>query len=431
MLLRFSVRNHRSLRDRQELSLVAAGSIKDNPEGLIRPEGLDLDPGVLPVAVIYGANASGKSNVLHALEAMSRAVLDSYRKWKPDAGVHRWPFYLEEQTRAQSSEFEVDIVVGGVRYQYGFEADDQLFLREWLRAWPRGRRQTWFEREKDQPIRFGRALSGGRAIEAVSRPNSLFLSAAVQAGHQQLSTVAGWFERLRLARRENEAARLEYAVSQVRKRGWEAILKQLLHVADFGISKLEVFEQKLSEGEQQRVSAILQAIQNLSPEEARAEAARPRQRLVLKHRARDQAVALTMEDESDGTLVFLSLVYPVLDALTRGEVLLVDELESSMHPELARALIDLFLDPGTNTGAGQLICTTHNTQLMRTKGLRRDSVWFTEKGTEGATRLFPLTDYRTRKKMDLESGYLQGRFGGVPVLGDFREVARLVGRGAA
>jgi predicted ATPase len=191
-----------------------------------------------------------------------------------------------------------------------------------------------------------------------------------------------------------------------------------------------VIEHKLSKAERNRVEAVLQAVGDMSKEEARLAAEKPQFRFVLKHNAKRGSVALTMEDECDGTMALLGLVYRVLDALSRGEVLLVDELEASMHPDLARALITLFLDPRTNTASGQLVCATHNTHLLNTPGLRRDCVWFTEKTRHGATTLYPLTDFHTRKNASIETGYLQGRFGAVPLLGDFGEVVRAVARGS-
>jgi hypothetical protein len=430
MLLRFAVQNHRSIRDEQELSLVASAAIKDSSSSLIRPDGLELEPGVLPLAIIYGANASGKSNVLCAIDAMAQAVRDSYRTWKDDGGVHRWPFVLEEAWRSKPSEYGADFVVSGTRYRYGFEANNQAILREWLYAWPKGRQQVWFEREAGRPIRFGRHVTGGRAVESITRQNSLFLSAAKQSGHARLAPVAGWFWNLKLARRDNEPARLEYAASQVATRGWQAVLRDLLLVADLGILRVEAATHKLPKQEREQLARVLGALGNLSPEKAREEAARPRPRLLLKHRARKGSVKFTMEDESRGTIALMALAYPVLDALARGEVLLVDELESSMHPELAQALVHLFLDPEANTGGGQLICATHSTHLLNTANLRRDSVWFTEKSREGATKLFPLTDFRTRKNASVETGYLQGRFGAVPLLGDFTDVVRAVSSGS-
>src|SRR6478736_4030790 len=171
-LLKFRTGNHRSLRDEQELSFVASDGADNR---LVRPGGVD-EP-LLPVLALYGANASGKSNVFDAIQFAQRAVVLSHRSWEPDAGVARQPFALRV-SREEPSLYVFDLVLNEVRFQYGFAVDDSAVVEEWLHSWPHGRKQELFSRDRGS-FDFNRYLHGeNKAIEALTRPNSLFLSAA-------------------------------------------------------------------------------------------------------------------------------------------------------------------------------------------------------------------------------------------------------------
>jgi hypothetical protein len=182
MLIQLRVENHRSLRDEQVLSMVAADLGDAGSERLIRAEG--FEHALLPAVALYGANASGKSNVIGALAFMQRAVLESHRLWNPEGGAPQEPFALSTKAN-EPSLYEVDIMLEGTRLRYGFVLSAGRIEEEWLYAWPRDRKQLWFEREGDA-FRFGKALRGeNEAIKALTRPNSLFLSAAAQNNPEQ------------------------------------------------------------------------------------------------------------------------------------------------------------------------------------------------------------------------------------------------------
>ena len=192
MLLRFGVSNRLSIRDRQELSLTSS-SLKDRTDGLIdcasSPTG-----SIVPAVVIYGANASGKTNLVHSIRAMRSMVLGSHSRGEPGGGVpHRQPFALDVGGSQTPTCFDIDFVMDGVRHHYGFEASDDVFESEWLYAFPKAHRRTLFEREGNE-FHFGRALGGpNKTIASLVRPNSLYVSAAAQNGHKQLSNVFLYF----------------------------------------------------------------------------------------------------------------------------------------------------------------------------------------------------------------------------------------------
>lgn len=409
MLIRFRAENFRSIKDEQELSLVAS-ALSEHAESLVHVPQYDLD--LLRAAGIYGANASGKSTVVDALGFMQRAVTDSHTTWSPQGGVDLTPFALDPAFAHSPSTFAVDLLLDGVRYEYGFVADSSRIREEWLYAWPRGRRQEWFTRDvttKDE-FAFSRLLSGeNRAIRALTRPNSLFLSAAAQNNHEMLSPVHRWFTDLLLVVEDGVDRDLGRRVARrcqdlPYRRGIVELLKQ----ADLGISGIELVD---SEGREHwddmhrgfRVGKFDPLSSN------------PDVRFVHRTIVGGD-VALPFWYESAGTRTLFALAGAIVDALASGGTLVVDELDRSLHPHLATQIVRTFNDPGMNPRNAQLIFNTHDTNLLDAGVLRRDQVWFTEKGDDGATHLFPLTDFRARKYENLQRGYLQGRYGAVPSL---------------
>lgn len=417
MLIRFRVSNFRSLKDEQELSLVAAF-----PEGrtdLVRVEGAGLD--LLRVAGIYGANAAGKSNVLEALEFMSQAIRGSHRQWGPEQPIPREPFLLDPAMRGEPSLFQVDFLIEGVRYQYGFRLDDERVLEEWLYTYPKNRRQVWLVRcaDEPEPFVFGRELKGSnRTIEILTRKNSLFLSVAAENNHQALLPIYAWLVNgLKFSSARN---RTRHVPLQALKQDGKRIL-DFLKLADLGIVDFEI-QGTTSPGFDVVVD------EDANPGSIDWEIKRLRRQLQLtdpklyfKHQAKGDEISLPIQRESQGTRAWLALLGPLLDVLRNKGVLCIDELDASLHPHLAAEVIRIFQDPDRNPGGAQLIFNTHDTNLLGNllgdkPILYRDQVWFVEKDQEGASHLYPLTDFKPRKAENLELGYLQGRYGAIPFI---------------
>lgn len=415
MLIEFRVENHRSLRDEQALTLEAGriGESSDQRPRLVPGHGEPL----LPAAVIYGANASGKSNVLSALAFMREAVILSHRRWEPDGGIPRIAFAWGGN-RNRSSMFEASFLAEGIKYVYGFAVSDEVVEEEWLSAWPNNRKQVWIEREGNQ-FKFGDHLKGPNdAVKEVTRSNALFVSAAAQHGHGQLKSLYSWFRRVFSVHVSGHPSPMFYSglmpeslfSSDSEQRSLfpsdnaddtlVTRIRQLLKAADFGIVDI-----KRTDTEQELQGRMY----------------RNRQ-IVLQHQVGDDDSWLDLEQESAGTKTLFRMAPSVFRALDSGGVLLVDELESSLHPLLGLAIVKMFNCPKANPNNAQVVFTTHDTNLLGTTlgepPLRRDQIWFTEKDKEGASKLYPLTDYKPRKAENLERGYLQGRYGAIPFLGD-------------
>jgi uncharacterized protein len=412
VLIRFRVENFRSIYQEQELSLVAS-PLSEREETLVHADLYRLD--LLRAAAIYGANASGKSTLFAALGFMKEAVENSHRKWEPDGGISRAPFALDQAAASAPSLFAVDLLLDGVRYEYGFVIDSSRVLEEWLHAYPKGRRQEWFTREsgRSQEFTFSRHLQGeNRTIAGLTRPNSLFLSAAAQNNHAMLAPLFRWFSTLWIVDEQSRSA-FSIAVSHLcRDEPMRAGIRMFMEFADLGITDVDVIEEDFSS---------YAARHNLRADDPAMQAFSPRIGVGVQFRHRAELtngdVVLPFDQESQGTRTLFELAGVILAMLTSGGVLVVDELDRSLHPYLALKILEMFNNPATNRNNAQLIFNTHDTNLLDSRILRRDQIWFTEKGADGATRLFPLTDFRARKYENLERGYLQGRYGAVPSVG--------------
>lgn len=424
MLLKFSAANFRSLRDEQELSLVAS-SLTGHPGGVLAAGALNTP--ALRVAAIYGANASGKTNVLRALHFMWRAVVDSQVSWKPEQPIPRQPFRLSGDPSETPSKFEVDIVIDQARYQYGFSVNDERILDEWLYAFPSSRRQLWFRRS-EASISFGKYLSGeNRLIERVTRANSLFLSAAAQNNHEQLTPIYRFFaSQLTFVTNRREVLR-QRTIQMCSDPNRRARVEELLRDADLGLVSIEMREREVPDATKRLFSALRDSgnLEDLSPD-----LPTKLPEISFYHRCEhDSTVRLSMAAESQGTLAYFELLGPVIEALESGGVLAIDELDSSLHPLLALQLVTMFNSPESNPNGAQLIFNTHDTNLLDPHVLRRDQVWFTEKDRCGATHLYPLTDFKPRKHENLQRGYLQGRYGAIPFLGSLRLAPAVIAGG--
>lgn len=402
MLLRFRATNFASLRDEQELSMIA---LDDHAELATSAVPLNKDR-VLPAAGIFGPNASGKSNLIKAMDFARATVIESHQRWLPEDPIPRWPFRLDAASRNAPSEFVFEFVHQETRFEYGFSLDDTKILEEWLFSWPKGRRTVLFERSRME-IGFGASLTGHKAtIADLVRENSLFLSAAAANNQAQLRSIAGWFGRWR-----------KVTTGPPNRPPVEPVDEQtmsLLRYADIGVIGTSMVE--LSPEEAQAITAW-----SLRTNRDGKSVVTAAPRLELVHRAQTTAGGepLPWRWESSGTQVWFRLSRMAISCLSEGKILAIDDLGSDLHPLLTAQLVGLFQDRRTNPNGAQLVFTGHDVNLLGRHveyRLRRDQVWLTAKDEGGATRVYPLTEYgRVRDGLDdVEGRYLQGRYGAVP-----------------
>lgn len=434
MLRSFQVENHKSIRDEQELLLVPA---------------YDKTRPALPVAAVFGANASGKSNLLDALAFMRRAVRTSFSVWEPGAGVPRSPFALEPGYQAQPSRYVVDLLLDGARYTYGFAVDDHCIVEEWLYAYPHSRKRVVFERD-GQKIEFGSTVRDARTsvIAESTRVNALLLDVAARANQPDVQPVYSWFRTGLFEPALDEKGSAAALAERIQAGGEDAAgLVDLIRAADLGIADVQAIAHDggpppdieevsaLLKGESADFDRQMELLRfmvnrNLVTGTDAAAVAEQFRRPSLRFLHGPHAVPLTISDQSDGTRTWLTLVAAALTTLDRGAVLVVDEIDTSLHPRLTARLIELFRDQRTNTHGGQLLFTTHDATLLGTSFgteiLGRDEVWFVEKDGTGATKLYPLSDFHPRKEENTERRYLGGSYGAVPAVYSDTLVERLL-----
>jgi uncharacterized protein len=415
LLIRFRVENHRSIYEEQELSFVAA-PLAELPEKVVHTKHKDL--ALLRAVGIYGANASGKSNVLNALQFMQSAVVHSQRTWKPDGGVPRSPFLLDPEAVSKPSFFEVDFLLDDTRYTYGFVVDSKRVLEEWLYASPQGKRQKWFSRDSadSSEFSFGRFLSGeNKSIQALTRENSLFLSAAAQNNHQMLSPIFEWFSTALTFNDEGNRKTPVSTAKNFRNFKYQTGILSIIQHSDLGITNIDIEDKELTDHLKRVIEATFDD-KKIALEMIKEYPTIPE--IALRHRSEiaGKDISIPFKDESLGTQALFALAGPVVETLAEGGLLCVDELDASLHPLMAVEIVKMFNDPKRNPHNAQLLFNTHDTNILECGDLRRDQIWFTEKDKNGATQLYPLTDYKARREENLKRGYLQGRYGAVPFI---------------
>lgn len=414
MLIEFRVKNFRSLRDEQVLSLVASKDrTLQNTHTL--NTGLNAVPTLLRSAAVYGANAGGKSNLIKALQYMRGVVLESATIIQPGQTYAVQPFRLDSRSANQPTEFEITFILDSVRYQYGFAMTPQRIVSEHLLVYKAFKPQRWFERYYDNELdkdiyEFGPGLKGAKSLwEGATRANSLFLSMAAQLNSEALRPLFDWFANGLIIFNEQNQLSPQASIQMLKQAEGRKQICDLLTAADISIADIEVITRKVPS---QAVHFDLVA----GKTEVRSEEVEENQ-LRFSHVTEQGKAVFDLMDESNGTRNLLFLTGPVLDILKKGLILVIDELDTSLHTLLVRELVRLFHRPEVNIGGAQLIFTTHDTSLLDAPDLfRRDQVWFVEKDHEQASTLVALSEFSPRKNEALERGYLIGRYGGVPFL---------------
>ena len=422
-LLSFTAENARSYRDEVHLSLLAG---RLSPKSVVRTLPTAGQPvRVLPAAGLFGANASGKSTLLKAMADMRTRVLSSFPQL-PGTGITRHDFLLEpdESRVLRPTRFEIELVLGGVRWQYCSELDDSYVLGEHAHYYPNGRQALVFRRERspegDDDVVFGPAFRAqGQRLHRFVPANALLLSVAGAVGFEPLTALFAWFhDNFHTADSTNRAARTHRTIEFLEDPQAQRRARALLRAADLAVT--DAARTPIDPG----IREILRRIDRESDGEYDIDAVDEIDSdlyggIQLTHRTPHGSVVLVDSHESLGTLVWVGLIGSVLDALDRGTVLLVDELDASLHPHLVRDLVELFQSPRRNPNSAQLVFNAHDVTLLgdsSERTLSRDQVWFTEKQSNGATILYPLSDFRPRHDEAVERRYRQGRYGGVPTI---------------
>lgn len=422
ILLRFTFRNHRSFRDEAVFDLTRS-SLKT----LKLPEGTRWADHVHHVDGVYGANASGKSNLLDALHYALIAIKSSASTWLAVPEFPRAPFALDPARLGNPSEYELEFVSRGRRYDYRFSADAEGICDESLKVLGKQRWTSLLERTRDGKV----SRVGGLA--RVAR-RELALSRAAEMDHEVLAPIrrdlVEGFDVYRVGDHEVRARVEQITELLVKGRLEFDELVALARIADTGITRIRVEEREVPEELREFFRRVMQRDKQTTQDMTDSDGDSNQQtgaqdaRLAREFIARNLAFThgregadLRERDESTGTMAWLALGTAVLDALRNGRVLVVDELGAALHPDLSRIIVDWFEDPDVNATGAQLVFTSHDMSLMGTGSGERDKreqVWLVEKDAEGASELVNLGEFALQPRSNVPKQYLEGRFGAVP-----------------
>ena len=399
MLLEFCVKNFLSIKDDLKLSFVATTLMESlsEPNDVIRIS--DMGLALVRSAVIYGANASGKTNVLKAIAFYKSFIMNSFKNGQAGESIDVENFRLNASTVQEPTTMEATFTVGEYLYRYGFEVGEKAVHAEWLyRRMNRKRSkevEIFYREETGVTVHAKSPLMQDLVNRKMVRDNALLLSTAAQFNETTAVDILHWLSDTQVLFCSEDDKMWLQAIRHLDDEKMRERIVRFAKYADLGIENIT-------------------KIGN---------------RIVSSHRQYDDEgretndVAFSFSgNESEGTIKYFSLAYPIIDALDNGKRLVVDELDSKLHPLLVRKIVTLFNSAETNPKGAQLLFTTHDTFLLSAGLFRRDQVWFTQKDNFGATEAYSLAEYKVRGSSPFERDYLQGKFGATPIIGDMETI---------
>jgi hypothetical protein len=417
MLIGFRFQNFRSFLAEQSFSFSTSSDRTHESTHLIKT-GMKAVPRISKAAIVFGPNASGKTNLLIALATFRDLILHSSGYSDSQFSERHTPFRFGP-SMTQPTEFEIDVLLDRVRYRYAISYDSQRIRFERLLVYRSGKSQRWFERRFDEATRkdtwapFSPNFNGPREMwRKATRPKALFLTTAAQLNSEQLAPLLDWVEHRLEILFPGDMTDVNRIAMRIQDETFKTRVLELLSAVDIHVDDVRFAEQDPS----------------------RADPAPPPGNGFLRrgsaHRsieflhARDGLVPMWLDSvfEAAGTQRLIGLFGPLLQAAENGKLLLIDEFDASLHPLVARFLIRLINDPRVSSKGAQLLLTSHNTTLMDLDILRRDEIWLVQLDDKHASNLLPLLRSSPRKHELIAKNYLKGRYGAVPLIRSWESV---------
>ena len=427
MLIQFSVKNYKTFKDKATISFVASNYDKTTREddNIHKEDKFELR--LLKSSVIYGANASGKSKFIDAIAFMKRFVIISSKDSQKGDDIDLEPFRLNTESEKEPSEFEIIFIFKNTMYRYGFEADKNRIISEWLYYKPKTKEVELFYRDYQDFEIHKRSFSKGQTLvkEDLIRDNALLLSVAAQFNEKKSLAVIEWFKSIGVISGAKEAGYESFTITKTKDENFKLRILDLLKNADLGIQdiKVEMLDLKNLPKEMPK------EIKDFIIKKAEEDDAEFLSDVLTSHRKYDSNKQLSGytnfsldDDESLGTRKFFALTGPILDSLENGNTLIIDELDSKLHSNLVCKIVSLFNSKNSNPKNSQLLFNTHDTNLLSSGLFRKDQIWFTDKNRYGEAKLYSLADFKSnevRKTEAFEENYIRGKYGAIPFLGDF------------
>lgn len=427
MLLQFSVGNYLSFKDQVTLNLEAS-TISDHSEPVFEVDRYKLLRG----AAIYGANSSGKSNLILAMGKMRELVLGSAEKSSVST-LDIMPFLLNSETEQMPSHFEVMFLINGLRYRYGFEVDSELVHAEWLfeSKVPGGAEFELFTREKDK-INVATRFKEGKDLATKTRNNALFLAIVDQFAGALAGRIIAWFRSFRIISGLSHKQYGLQTIDSLKNENSQKLITDFLESLDLGFEGLNINVEKFSESHlpDELPVAIKNELLSKLKDSDRYEVSTLHKKYNEDGKVVEEVYFDLQNQESKGTKKIFDLSGAIFNALTNGGQLVVDEIDASMHPNLMLSILRLFHTAETNPKNAQLIISTHDTNLLTYANYRRDQIYFVEKDKYGASDLYSLVEFKhengknVRSDESYEKYYIQGRYGAIPFIGNPENIIR-------
>lgn len=416
MLIQFSVGNFLSFKEVVTLSMVAS-SIKEHQEtNVFAVNKLNL----LKSAVLYGANASGKSNLFKAMNFAKNFILNSSKETQSEEPIRVRNFKLSNETQNAPSYFEIIFICEKIKYRYGFEADKAEVQSEWLYYTPKTKETKLFEREKNN-FKLGTHFKEGEDFRDKTRKNALFLSVVAQFNGEISNKILKWIKNnyniISSAIDAPHSNRLRFNAEQLKEPKRISEILNFLKIADLGIEDIKFEELKFKSEDFIESSGVPEELKNKLIEDGISVI----HTLHIKYEKNKPTTLVPFileQDESEGTKKIFALSNPILDALKNGTVLVIDEFDDRLHPIITKFLIKLFNSKERNPNNAQLIFTSHDTNFLNKNIFRRDQIWFAEKDNYGSTDLYSLVEYKVRKDASFDKDYILGKYGAIPFVGE-------------
>jgi AAA15 family ATPase/GTPase len=417
MILSFRVKNFRSFAEDAVLSMRPVKAYKEYQENIFRNDNVE----VLKIAGVYGANASGKSNLVNAIRTMRKILLGSLRRSSVDA-IEAEPFELDVDKRTSPTEFNMEMLIDNHVYRYGFSVTKQEVVSEWLfRSLGRQRsvERVMFIRDANTLLESNKqSLPELKTLDMKTLlPNSLLLPRLDQLNNIVAKKVMRWFYDLRVLSGSYSSNYGDYSATHFDDDTFRDKMMRILRFADSSIENVSVKKQEMEVGD------LPFRIRMAIPRNAKNVSVQSQTVLVSRRDSNGEHIAFDLEEkESEGTQKMFEMSGPLTDILNTGNILVIDEMEAKLHPILTRKLVGLFRSAEWNPKNAQLLFVTHDATLLRYAGLRRDQIWFCEKNRACESELYCLaevkSDEKARQEDNLEKKYLEGRFGAVPRFAD-------------
>jgi uncharacterized protein len=422
MLIEFSVGNYRSFKEKATFSMVAA-SVVSKEKKLDENNIFEVDDKLklLKSAAIYGANASGKSNLAKALGFMMRFMINSSKETQSTEKIGVEQFKLSTETEAQPSFFEIVFLMNHTRYRYGFETTRDEIVSEWLFYVPSSRETKLFERTLDN-FKVS-SVYKARRIQQQTRRNALFLSVSAQFNVEIAENILNWLANINVIVGINDRGYLGYTINCLIENENKDEIIHLLKKFDLGFGDVKVEESEITA--ESFSSDLPDEIKNFILKSSGGKGALVQ---TIHQKFDEEGKFLSTElfnlndQESEGTQKVFALAGLLVDTLKEGRVLIIDEFDTRLHPLISCAIVELFNSHETNPNNAQLVFMTHDTNLLSNKIFRRDQIWFAEKDRYGATDLYSLVEYKVRNDASFESDYIKGRYGAIPYIGNLNHL---------